>query len=76
VGSARRVWLHFRSEGLLFPSRQHRRADIRWVVPTYAKIHEVLANPAYAGAYIYGKTRSERFVDDNGNVRKRIARRR
>jgi DNA invertase Pin-like site-specific DNA recombinase len=75
VGSARRVWLHFRSEGLLFPSRQHRRAEIRWVVPTYTKIHEVLTNPVYAGAYIYGKTKFERFVDGNGNVRKRIRRR-
>jgi DNA invertase Pin-like site-specific DNA recombinase len=72
VGSARRVWLHFRSEALLFPSRQHGRADVRWVAPTYTKIHEVLTNPVYAGAYIYGKTKFERFVDDHGNVRKRI----
>ncbi len=71
MGSARRVWLHFRSEGLLFPSRQHQRADIRWVAPSYTKIHEVLTNPVYAGAYIYGKTKFERFVDGDGNVRKR-----
>ena len=75
MGSARRVWLHFRSEGLLFPSRQHQQADIRWVVPTYTKVHEVLTNPVYAGAYIYGKTKFERFVDGNGNVRKRIRKR-
>jgi DNA invertase Pin-like site-specific DNA recombinase len=75
VGSARRVWLHLRSEGLLFPSRQHGRADIRWVAPTYSKVHEVLTNPVYAGAYIYGKTKFERFVDGQGNVRKRIRRR-
>src|SRR5688572_25587644 len=53
MGSARRVWLHFRSEGLLFPSRQYQHADIRWVVPSYTKIHGVLTNPVYAGAYIY-----------------------
>jgi DNA invertase Pin-like site-specific DNA recombinase len=75
MGSARRVWLHFRSEGLLFPSRQHQRADIRWVAPSYTKIHEVLTNPVYAGAYIYGKTKFERFVDGDGNVRKRIRKR-
>lgn len=75
VGSARRVWLHFRSEGLLFPSRQHQRDDVRWVVPSYTKIHEVLTNPVYAGAYIYGKTKFERFVDGDGNVRKRIRKR-
>jgi DNA invertase Pin-like site-specific DNA recombinase len=75
MGSARRVWLHFRSEGVLFPSRQHQRDDIRWVVPSYTKIHEVLTNPVYAGTYIYGKTKFERFVDGNGNVRKRVRKR-
>ena len=76
MGSARRVWLHFRSEGLRFPSRQHARAEVRWIAPTYTKIHEVLTNPVYAGAYIYGRTHVERFVDENGNVRKRTRRRR
>lgn len=75
MGSARRVWLHFRSEGLLFPSRQHGRADVRWVAPTYTKVHEVLTNPVYAGVYVYGRTRFERFVDDQGNVRKRVCKR-
>jgi DNA invertase Pin-like site-specific DNA recombinase len=75
LGSARRVWLHFRAEGLLFPSRQHARAAMRWVAPAYTKIHQVLTNPVYAGAYIYGKSTLERFVDDNGNVRKRIRKR-
>lgn len=75
VGSARRVWLHFRCEALLFPSRQHGRAEIRWITPTYTKIHGVLTNPVYAGVYIYGKSKSERFVDDHGNVRKRIRKR-
>jgi DNA invertase Pin-like site-specific DNA recombinase len=71
MGSARRVWLHFRSEGLKFPQQLNSLADIRWVAPTYTKIHEVLTNPVYAGAYVYGKTRFERYVDNNGNVRKR-----
>lgn len=75
MGSARRVWLHFRGEGLLFPSRQHGRASIQWIAPTYTKIHAVLTNPVYAGAYIYGKSKSERFVDEHGDVRKRIRRR-
>ena len=75
MGSARRVWLHFRSEGLLFPSRQHQHDDVLWIVPTYTKVHEVLTNPIYAGAYIYGKTRFERFVDGDGNVRRRIRKR-
>jgi hypothetical protein len=45
---------------------------IRWVAPTYHALHQVLTNPVYAGAYTYGKTRNERYVDENGAVRKRI----
>jgi DNA invertase Pin-like site-specific DNA recombinase len=45
---------------------------IRWMAPTYHALHQVLTNPVYAGAYTYGKTRYERYVDENGAVRKRI----
>ena len=31
TGSARRVWLWFRSEGLRLPLRMHQRCEIRWV---------------------------------------------
>jgi len=71
-GSARRVWLWFRSEALSFPAQPHARASIGWVAPTYTAIHNVLSNPVYAGAYTYGKTRRERFVDDHGNIQRRI----
>ena len=71
-GSARRVWLWYRNEGLSFPLQTHARAPLRWVAPTYAAIHAVLSNPVYAGAYAYGKSRTEQFVDEQGIVRKRI----
>ena len=74
MGSARQVWLWFRSEELLFPLQSSHYDEIRWVAPTYTKIHQVLTNPVYAGAYVYGKTRQERYVDDGGKVRKRIRR--
>jgi DNA invertase Pin-like site-specific DNA recombinase len=75
-GSARRVWLWFRSEGLPFPAqtgaRGQLRSPIRWIAPTYTAIHQVLVNPVYAGAYAYGKNRHERYVDEHGAVRKRM----
>ncbi len=73
-GSARRVWLWFRSEGLSFPLQitpAGMPGPIRWVTPTYHALHQILTNPVYAGAYTYGKTRSERYVDEQGVVRKR-----
>jgi hypothetical protein len=73
-GSARRVWLWFRSEGLSFPLQTMPAGlpgPIRWVTPTYHALHQILTNPVYAGAYTYGKTRFERYVDEHGAVRKR-----
>ena len=52
TGSARRVWLWFRSEGLKFPLRMHQGGEIRWVEASYTAIHQVLTNPVYAGAYV------------------------
>lgn len=75
MGSARQVWLHFRTHSLTFPLKSHALAEIRWVTPTYTKIHEVLKNPSYAGAYVYGKTRFERYVDAKGQLRKRSRKR-
>src|ERR1019366_7243822 len=57
-GSARRVWLWFRSEALSFPLQDGPQGQIRWVAPTYTALHHILTNPVYAGAYTYGKTRT------------------
>jgi hypothetical protein len=74
LGSARRVWLWFRSEGLTFPLQSLTLAEIRWVEPTYTAIHNILTHPAYAGAYAYGRSRHERYVDASGQIRKRVRR--
>ena len=71
LGSVRKVWLWFRSEGLSFPMRQHMKSQIRWIAPTYTAIHHVLTHPVYAGAYIYGRCRHERYVDEQGRLRRR-----
>jgi DNA invertase Pin-like site-specific DNA recombinase/predicted DNA-binding transcriptional regulator AlpA len=74
MGSARQVWLWFRSQQLRFPLSSNLLDGIRWVTPTYTKIHQVLTNPVYAGVYAYGKSRFERYVDETGRVRKRARR--
>jgi len=72
TGSARRVWLWFRSEGLTFPLQLHQKWQIRWVEASYTAIHHVLSNPVYAGAYAYGKTRRETVLDASGARKKRV----
>ena len=74
MGSARQVWLWFRSEELTFPLQTNGLREIHWVTPTYTDIHQVLTSPVYAGAYVYGRTRHERYVDEQGHIRKRVRR--
>lgn len=75
LGSARRVWLWFRSQGLRFPLRSSTVPELRWVTPTYTKIHQVLTNPFYAGAYVYGRTEQTHYLDADGRIRKRSRKR-
>ena len=74
MGSVRQVWLWFRSEKLRFPLQTNTLPDIKWVTASYHAIHTVLTNPVYAGVYTYGKTRQETFVDETGQVKKRVKR--
>ena len=66
------MWLWLREEGLKFPLQPTaylRGTEITWVEPTYHAVHNVLTHPAYAGAYVFGKTRQQRYVSDDGQIR-------
>jgi DNA invertase Pin-like site-specific DNA recombinase len=73
-GSVRGVWLWLREHRLKFPLQPTaylRGADIVWVEPTYHAVHNVLTHPAYAGAYVFGRTRQRRSIDADGALRVR-----
>jgi DNA invertase Pin-like site-specific DNA recombinase/translation initiation factor 2 beta subunit (eIF-2beta)/eIF-5 len=74
MGSVRQVWLWFRSKQLHFPLQTNTLPEIKWVTASYHAIHAVLTNPVYAGVYAYGKTKQESFVDETGQVKKRVKR--
>ena len=71
-GSVRGVWLWLREQGLEFPLHRHGYVtggeEITWVAPTYHAVHNVLTHPAYAGAYVFGRTRAHRNVDADGRI--------
>ncbi len=78
-GSARATWLWLREQGLSWPLQtagylRGRPTEITWVEPTYHAVHTTLTHPAYAGAYVYGRTRKERYLDRNGVLRQRSRR--
>jgi DNA invertase Pin-like site-specific DNA recombinase len=62
-GSARATWLWLRDQGLRFPLQHDGYTtfdgEITWVEATYHAVHNVLTHPAYAGAYVFGRTRQE-----------------
>jgi DNA invertase Pin-like site-specific DNA recombinase len=57
--SANKVLRFFNEQQLLLP-RRGRFGDVVWKAPTIKAILAILKNPAYAGAFVYGQTRSQR----------------
>jgi DNA invertase Pin-like site-specific DNA recombinase len=55
--SASKVLQFLNAQGLALP-RRDRFGDVVWRPPTVAAILTMLKNPAYAGAFVYGRTRS------------------
>lgn len=65
VKSASKVLQYLNEQQLSLP-RRDRFGDLIWKKPTVAAILEVLKNPAYAGAFVYGRTRTTR--DPSGKI--------
>jgi DNA invertase Pin-like site-specific DNA recombinase len=63
VRAASRVVQFFNGRDLLLP-RRDRFGDLVWRRPTISAILSILKNPAYAGAFVYGRTRSVPRADD------------
>lgn len=68
LGSARQVLLSLREDGVLLPRRPTRIGRIRWSVATYPAVHDFLTNPCYAGAFVFGRNRTEKHIDADGRV--------
>ena len=57
VQSVTKVVRYLNEQHLRLPRRNH-FGDIVWRMPTIATIATILKNPAYAGAFVYGRTRT------------------
>ena len=61
--------------GRRFPRRAYGgvwAGQVRWGKLTHARAAGILRNPAYAGAYVYGRRRSRQVVHPDGSVRSSV----
>jgi DNA invertase Pin-like site-specific DNA recombinase len=60
-----------------FPRRAYGGAwagEIRWGRLTHGRVLSILANPAYAGAYVFGRYRARRMLTPEGTIRTKLIR--
>jgi len=71
LGSARQTLLWFHQEKIEFPKSvcYRKKRTIIWELPIYATIIRILKNPAYAGAYVYGRRQRQVSIRDNQPVK-------
>lgn len=72
VGSIRQAYLWFHTQGVQLPVNKRRgeRMRIVWQLPSHSFVSNVLHNPFYAGAYVYGQRPREVKWEDDRLVRR------
>jgi len=66
-GSVSRVLRSFRDRALTEP-RRDRFGEVVWRTASSGALSEILRNPAYAGAFVYGRTRSSQGRYASGKI--------
>ena len=73
TGSAMQTAKLFREQGLRFPRRIRQgvdKGDLHWVAAGHSRILQVLHNPRYGGAFVYGRVRCRRLPDGKHSTTK------
>lgn len=73
TGSAMQTMHYFLDNDLRFPKRirsGERKGELIWIKPGQSRILQILHNPRYAGAFVYGRTRTRQTVDGKNKVEK------
>jgi DNA invertase Pin-like site-specific DNA recombinase len=76
TASASATVRRFRREGWLFPRRVRRgigKGDVLWGDLDHSRVVQILHNPRYAGAFVYGRTRTA-HSGRRGGTQLRVAR--
>jgi DNA invertase Pin-like site-specific DNA recombinase len=77
IGSASAVVRRFLREGIRFPRRIRRgigKGDVVWGVIEHCRVIQILHNPRYTGAYVYGRTKGLRKADLTSTTQHKVER--
>lgn len=72
LGSAYSILQKFFRLGLKFPKRQYGGiwdGRLTWDNLSYKRILDIIKNPCYAGVYAYGKSKQEKSISPEGNIK-------
>jgi DNA invertase Pin-like site-specific DNA recombinase len=73
TGSAMQTVRLFHEQGLRFPRRIRKginKGELHWVRAAHSRILQVLHNPRYAGAFVYGRVRTRLLPDGKHSTTK------
>mgnify|MGYP001396175900 CR=1 FL=1 len=60
---------YFHENGLLFPRRKGTwHGKLEWGPLSLERVREVLANPLYAGAYVYGRSKRQTIIHSENHI--------
>jgi DNA invertase Pin-like site-specific DNA recombinase len=68
VRTVAKVMRQFNDRGLDLP-RRDRHGDLTWARATTSAVAAILKNPAYAGAFVYGRTRLRQSTDGGASTK-------
>jgi hypothetical protein len=71
TGSAMKTARFLHEQGLQFPSRLQsapNKGELVWSLPRHSRVLQVLHNPRYAGAFVFGRMRTKRRADGGVNI--------
>jgi DNA invertase Pin-like site-specific DNA recombinase len=73
TGSAMQTVRFFNEQKILFPRRLHtgpNKGEVQWGPPHHSRILQILHNPRYAGAFVYGRTKTRQLPTGGAAVLK------
>jgi DNA invertase Pin-like site-specific DNA recombinase/transposase-like protein len=71
IGTVNGALKYLLGENLRFPRQAAFEKKLRWVRPYYKAVRDTLGNPLYAGAYVFGRTKVVKELDEFGNQKSR-----